>query len=220
MMGRIRGRPATLTGMSAVLRMATPDDAGAILAIYAPVVRETPISFELEPPKPEEIHRRIAGVLGFAPWLVCEIDGTVAGYAYASRFRDRAAYQWSVETTVYVDEGFRRRGVSGALYGALFQCLRLQGFRTAVAGITLPNEASVRAHEAAGFRPAGVVHRVGFKFGSWWDVGFWDLDLTPPAADQLPAPPIAPAEASKNAAWSAALREFAAMVRAPDGRGP
>ncbi len=201
--------------MPATLRIATPDDAASILAIYTPIVRETHISFELDPPTPGEMRRRIADLLGFAPWLVCEIGGAPAGYAYAARFRDRAAYRWSVETTVYVDPRFHRRGVAGALYGALFQCLRLQGFRTVVAGITLPNEASVRAHEAAGFRPAGAVHRVGFKLGSWWDVGFWDADLTPSGADGEPAPPIPPAQASADPAWGAALRDSAVLVREP-----
>ncbi len=200
--------------MAAVLRMATSDDAASILVIYAPIVRETPISFELEPPAEREMRRRVADVLTLAPWIVCEADGAFAGYAYASRFRDRAAYRWSVETTVYVDPRFHRRGVAGALYGALFQCLRLQGFRTAVAGITLPNEPSVRAHESAGFRPAGAVHRVGFKLGSWWDVGFWDMDLTPPGGNP-DRDPMAPARASADPAWGAALREFAGRIRAP-----
>jgi len=159
------------------IRMATPGDAGPVAEIYGPVVARTPISFEVDPPAAAEMERRIRAVLGFAPWIVCEEDGRVAGYAYASRHHERAAYRWSVDVSVYVREGSRRSGVGRALYGSLLPLLRLQGFCAAHAGITLPNEASVRIHESLGFRPVAVFPRVGFKQGAWHDVGYWQLEL-------------------------------------------
>lgn len=159
------------------IRLATPADAAPIAGIYAPIVAGTPISFELEAPTAREMARRIAAVLAFAPWLVCVEDGAVTGYAYAGRHHERAAYRWSVDLSVYVREGGRRTGVGTALYRALLALLRLQRFRAAHAGITLPNAASVGFHEALGFRPVGVFPRVGWKGGAWYDVGYWQLEL-------------------------------------------
>src|SRR4051812_33599939 len=124
--------------LRAMIRLATRKDAEAIAAIYHPIVAVTAISFETVPPAPAEMERRIATVLEIAPWLVFEERGAVAGYAYGSRHRDRAAYQWSVDVSVYVGEGTRRRGIGRALYRALFPLLELQGFYAAHAGITLP----------------------------------------------------------------------------------
>ncbi len=152
-------------------------DADAILEIYAPIVLDTPISFELEVPDVSEVVRRIGEHTTFAPWLVAYRGDECLGYAYGSEFRARAAYRPTVETTVYVSASSRRSGVGEALYSALFTELRAQRFRTAVAGITLPNEASVRFHEKFGFRKVGVFHRVGRKFDAWHDVGFWEQDL-------------------------------------------
>ena len=120
--------------MAVVIRLADEGDAAAVLAIYAPYVRDTAISFEAEPPAAEEMGRRIRSVLEQAPWLVCERDGEVIAYAYAARFHARAAYQWIVEVTVYVHRAHQRTGVGRALYVALLEALRLQGFR-AVVGI-------------------------------------------------------------------------------------
>ena len=112
------------------------------------------------------------------PWLVCEIDGDVAGYAYATTHRVRAAYRWSVDTSVYVDAAPAAAGVGRGLYRSLFAILAAQGFVNAFAGIALPNPGSVALHEAVGFEPLGVYRRVGFKFGDWHDVGWWQLALT------------------------------------------
>jgi len=157
--------------------MATPDDGAQVAEIYRPIVAETAISFEEEPPTAAEMARRIEAGTSQAPWLACESGGRIFGYAYASRHRERAAYRWSVDVSVYVREAHRRTGVGRALYTSLFALLRLQGFCAAHAGITLPNPASVRLHESMGFRPAGVYPLVGFKQGAWRDVGFWQLAL-------------------------------------------
>jgi len=159
------------------IRMATSADAAPIADIYRPIVATTAISFETEPPSSAEIEGRIAAVTGSAPWLVWDEGGQVAGYAYASRHRERAAYRWCVDVSVYVREGRRRGGLGRALYGSLFALLRLQGFCAAHAGITLPNPASIALHESLGFVPVGVYRKVGFKAGAWLDVGWWQLEL-------------------------------------------
>lgn len=157
--------------MPPVIRTAEESDAEGVLSIYAPVVRETAISFELEPPSLEEMRERIRSLRGRLPWLVCAEGPEVCGYAYADRFRTRAAYQWSAEVTVYVSPTWRRRGVGQALYTSLLEALRLLGYRSAFAGIALPNPASVALHEALGFLPAGTFSTAGFKLGQWHDVG-------------------------------------------------
>lgn len=169
-------------------RIATVADARELQEIYAPYVRDTCISFETEPPTVEEMALRIAAVSERWPWLVCEEGGRILGYAYASAHRARAAYRWSVDAAVYVQQGARRRGIGTALYGALFPLLRLQGFFNAYAGITLPNAASVGLHEAMGFRPVGVYRDVGYKMGAWRDVGWWHLALRKPTPE--PVPPV------------------------------
>ena len=173
-----------------LIRLATLDDAPAIAAIYRPIVESTPISFETVAPDADEIRRRIHEVLGAHVWLVCERDGVVAGYAYASKHRARAAYQWSVDTSVYVDDRFRRRGVGHALYLSLLAVLSAQGYANAFAGITLPSPASVGLHERVGFTPLGVYRRVGYKLGAWHDVGWWQRpldrsDAVPPVVRSL-----------------------------------
>lgn len=167
--------------MNATIRLATEDDAPKILDIYAPIVRETVISFEYEVPSETEMRGRIRSKLDHQyPWLVMERDGELMGYAYAGRWRDRAAYDWTVETTVYVNSAARRGGVGRTLYRALFAILRLQGFVQAVAGVTLPNDPSVGLHEAVGFVPTGITHNAGYKFGNWHGVAFFELNLQPP----------------------------------------
>ncbi|MDE2747505.1 MAG: GNAT family N-acetyltransferase [Chloroflexota bacterium] len=174
--------------MSAVIRLASATDAAAIRQIYRPIVRDTHISFEQTAPSSKEIAARIEKTLTQYPWLVCEIGGQIAGYAYAGAFRSRAAYQWTAETTVYIHAGFQRRGVSRALYTSLLALLREQGYCQAVGVIALPNDASIRAHEALGFRRIGVFKGVGYKADAWRDTGWWQLELRPPPAD--PQPPL------------------------------
>ncbi|MGH0028271.1 MAG: arsinothricin resistance N-acetyltransferase ArsN1 family B [Myxococcota bacterium] len=195
--------------MSARLRPARSDDAEGCAAIYAPIVRDTPISFEIDPPTPADMGQRIAARPEL-PWLVCEIDGAVAGYACAAPHRARAAYRWSVDVSVYNHADWRRRGVGSALYHALFGILAHQGFHRAYAGITLPNPASVALHEGCGFAPLGVYKRVGFKCGAWHDVGWWDRDLAEPTLP--PAPPRPFAELAGDAAVVRALADGAARL--------
>jgi phosphinothricin acetyltransferase len=142
------------------------------------------------------MEQRIAATLPHFPWLVEEQQGQVVGYAYASRHHERAAYQWSVNVSVYIDEAHRRRGVGRALYTKLFDLLRQQGLCGAYAGITLPNAGSVGLHESLGFRPVGIYRAVGHKLGAWYDVGWWQLSL----CERIPDPPP-----PRPPAWKAAL---------------
>lgn len=168
-----------------MIRLAHLADAEAIREIYAPSIREGAISFEYEVPTMEEMQRRIHEVLRWAPWLVFEERQRVLAYAYASRHRERAAYQWSVETSVYVHPDGRRRGLARQLYIELFERLRKQGFYGAYAGVTLPNPASVSLHESLGFKPVGIYEKVGYK-GAWRDVGWWQLELAPRVGEPIP----------------------------------
>ena len=188
--------------MSATIRLVTEDDAPRILEIYAPIVRETVISFEYEVPSEDEMRQRIRGKLEHGyPWLVMERDDLLLGYAYAGRWRDRAAYDWTVETTIYVNSAARRGGVGRTLYKALFDVLRLQGFVQAVAGVTLPNDASVGLHQAVGFIPTGTTNNAGYKFGGWYGVAFFEMTLqTPP---DVPEPTRDVARLVGTEAWKA-----------------
>lgn len=185
------------------VRVATPKDAPALAAIYAPYVRETAISFETEPPDAAEMAVRMTRVGQAFPWLVYEEAGVVLGYAYGGPFKERAAYRWSTETTVYVAREGHRRGVGRALYSRLLPILALQGFHYAYGGITVPNDASVGLHEACGFRPMGVFPEAGYKFGAWRDVGYWGLQLSSP--EGAPAEPVAFSEAI----WSHSAKSVA-----------
>jgi L-amino acid N-acyltransferase YncA len=163
--------------VNGTIRYVTPGDAEAIAAIYAPYILETPISFETAPPDGAAMRKRIEHHTETHPWLVYVLDGRVAGYAYAGRHHERAAYDWSCEVSVYVDRALHRRGIGRALYTALLGSLRKLGYYPAIAGVTEPNEASTGLHEAMGFRRAGVNRNVGFKDGRWWDVACLEVSL-------------------------------------------
>lgn len=174
------------------IRSADPGgDADACAAIYAPSVEGSSISFEEEAPSAAEMAARIARVSDTHPWLVAELDGAVAGYAYACRFLERPAYRWTASVSVYVDERLWGRGVGRALYLELFERLRRQNFRNASAGITLPNPASVALHRSLGFVEVGVSREIGWKEGAWRDIGWWQLQLVP-AGDGPPPEPLPP----------------------------
>jgi phosphinothricin acetyltransferase len=162
------------------LRVARPDDAAAIAGIYAPFVTGSAVSFETEPPGEAAMRIRIEAGGDLYPWLVGEDeDGTVLGYAYAARFRERPAYRFAVETSVYLRGGAAGRGLGRRLYEPLLAILEEQGFTQAIAAITLPNAASVRLHERLGFERAGTYRQVGWKLGAWHDVGLWQKALAP-----------------------------------------
>jgi phosphinothricin acetyltransferase len=183
--------PAAILCLGMRIRAATEQDAEGVRAIYAPIVRETAISFEWEEPDVVEMARRIRTIGAEYPWVVTEDSGTVVGYAYAYPWRARAAYRWVAETAIYVAPAARRRGVARATYAELLLWMRQLGYRSAIGGIALPNPASVALHETLGFRHVSDFPRAGFKFGRWHDLGFWRLELEPlPGA---PAPPLPPA---------------------------
>lgn len=160
-----------------LVRDATVDDAAACAAIYAPYVTGTAITFELEPPAGAEMAERIASAQHAHAWLLLEVDGRVAGYAYGGVFNRRPAYRWSCEVSVYLEMGRRRTGAGRALYQALLPRLARRGYRKAIAGMTLPNAASEGLHRAMGFRPVGTYEQIGYKLGRWHDVAWMQLDL-------------------------------------------
>lgn len=163
-----------------LIRLAGAADAAAIAAIYAPFVTDTPVSFEEEAPDAAEMALRIAGDgRGLHPWLVAGADGVVVGYASSSPFRSRPAYRWTVETGVYLAPQARGRGIGRALMEALLNLLSRQGFTAAVAGITLPNAASVALHEKLGFTRTAIYRNTGFKLGEWRTVEVFTRDLAP-----------------------------------------
>ena len=196
--------------MKACIRLASEHDAAQISEIYAPIVEDTSFSFELTAPTTADMRQRIVQTLEWLPWLSCEVDGAVGGYCYANPHRVRAAYQWSVEVSVYVHAAFRQRGAARALYTSLFALLRLQGFYNAYAGIALPNDTGVRLHESLGFAPIGVYQGVAYKRGAWHDVGWWHLRLQDLAAE--PQPALSLPSAMQAPGWEAALGAGARLL--------
>jgi phosphinothricin acetyltransferase len=179
--------------------------------IYAPAVVKSVTSFELVAPDAQEMTARLGRVLAQYPWLVAELDGSVVGYAYASVHNDRAAYRWSASVAVYVDPDVHRRGVGTALYVSLFEILALQNIRNAYAGITLPNAASEGMHGRAGFSLVGTYHHVGYKFGAWHDVAWFERAILPTVID--PPEPIPFSNLRKGPQVAAALAKGQALLR-------
>jgi L-amino acid N-acyltransferase YncA len=174
------------------VRVATENDAAAVARIYAPYVCETAISFEEIPPSPDEMSGRIGRTLSTHPFLVFEDDGSVVAYAYASPHRERPAYRWSADVAIYAAPEVHRRGAGRALYARLLDILGRQGFHAAFAGITLPNTNSAGLHEAMGFEHVGTCAEVGFKLGSWRDVGWWQYRIAsgPPCGAPIAFPDL------------------------------
>ncbi|PKN78377.1 MAG: GNAT family N-acetyltransferase [Chloroflexi bacterium HGW-Chloroflexi-9] len=199
--------------MTSTIRLAIAADAPAIQAIYAPIVRDTFISFEVNPPSVEEMAARITSTVARYPYLVLDDGGAVRGYAYASTFRPRAAYDWSVETTIYLRDDSRGTGVGRALYEGLIAALRAAGYRQAYAGIALPNEASVALHERVGFTHMGTFERAGYKMGDWRSVGWWQLLLPVPPAGEPPPPTRGITEVIDTTEVQDALRAALAHLR-------
>jgi phosphinothricin acetyltransferase len=171
-----------------LIRLGAAEDAAGVLAIYAPIVQLTSISFEISVPTVDEMSDRIVGRQPTHPFLVAEGPEGILGYTYAGRFNPRAAYGWTVETSVYVADHAQGQGVGRALYTALLEVLTLQGFRQAVGIIALPNDTSVALHQRYGFQRIGTFEAVGWKFGAWHDVEWWQRPLA--RAGTIPTPPV------------------------------
>jgi L-amino acid N-acyltransferase YncA len=189
--------------MPTKIRIATPADAAAVAEIYGPFCEHSPITFETERPTIGEIENRIRRIVERFPWLICENETEMIGYAYAGPHRDRAAYRWCVDVAIYLSGNRRGQGFGTALYRVLFQLLRIQGYYQAYAGITLPNPASIRLHQRLGFEPVGVYKRVGFKANAWHDVSWWALSLQP--ADRPPAEALLIRDAFEREDFRAAI---------------
>lgn len=189
------------------LRIVAADDAAAIAEIYRPYVEETAVTFEEKPPMPTELEDRIADTVETYPWFVAEREGSVVGYAYAGQLRKRSAYRWVTELSVYVDRSARGAGIGSALYAALLETLREQGFTSAYGVVTLPNPESVGFHEAFGFERAALLPEVGYKHGEWHDVAWFERSLADRSVD--PADPT-PFSACRDAEWLATILEAAA----------
>jgi L-amino acid N-acyltransferase YncA len=193
------------------IRRAHPDDAPSVQSIYAPIVRDTPISFEVDIPSVEDMQGRIIKTMETYPWIVCEYDAQTIGYAYASRHQERAAYQWAVNVSVYIHEDWRRKKIGQALYTTLFSLLRAQGFYHAFAGITISNPGSIGLHEHMGMLLIGIYKQIGYKVDKWYDVGWWQLILQD-LPESLPHDPIPQAKLDP-AIWQTAVEQGEIILR-------
>jgi len=194
------------------IRLATAKDSARFLEIYGPFVQNTVVSFEYTVPEEAEFAKRVNSVLEKLPWLVCEIDGIIVGYTYASMHKARAAYQWSVDTSVYIDPAHHGKHIGTALYTALFDLLKVQGYINVYAGLALPNIKSEGLHKSLGFVPVGVFHHVGYKLGAWHDTKMLELELA-----GLPEKPIQPktiGEVKDTEEFSKIVKSAALMVKA------
>ena len=180
----------------AIIRLTNEKDAEGILAIYAPYIKNTSYTFETEVPSINAFAERINNYMINWPWLVYEIDGIIAGYAYATRYRERTAYQWCTEASVYIHDDFQKKGIAKILYSALIEILRVQGFRNVYAVINLPNEKSVEFHEGCGFTHFATYGKVGYKLGKWKNVGWWQLSINDYSNE--PGAPIKFSELNKD----------------------
>ena len=167
-------------------RLACAGDSDALRQIYAQYI-DTPVTFECSLPSRQEFAARVSGILEHYPYLVCEEQGRLAGYAYAHRQMEREAYQWNAELSIYLHWEFVSRGLGRRLYSTLMELLRLQEIHTVYGGVTLPNEPSERLHRSLGFQCAGVYRNTGYKCGAWHDVAWFEKRLLPPSAGK-PAP--------------------------------
>jgi L-amino acid N-acyltransferase YncA len=197
--------------MDAIIRPAERKDCAAMLDIYTYYVNETAITFELEPPSLVEFERRFDTYTELFPWFVCEIGDEAVGYSYAYKFKERPAYGWAAECTVYVKNGMHRRGIGRALYACLLDTLKLQGYLTAIGVICVPNENSEALHRFFGFAKQSDIKNVGYKLGEWRDVAWYSVPLGGYPAK--PAPPLPIGKVNKTEEFRALLKESAKMVR-------
>lgn len=160
-----------------VIRFAKAEDAEAILGIYEKYIKYTAVTFEIEVPTVEEFKKRMETIMAQFPWLVCEADGVIVGYAYASKHGERAAYRWSADLSVYINEAYHRNHIASELYGAVIELLQKQGYFTVYAGVSTPNAKSEAFHAAYGFRNLGEFKNVGYKLGEWRGVAWYELPI-------------------------------------------
>lgn len=160
-----------------VIRLVNEADAEQILSIYAPYIRDTVITFEYDIPTNDEFRNRIKEISTDYPYIVCLSDEKIVGYAYAHRHKERAAYQWNAELSVYIDESHKRCGIGKTLYGVLIEILKLQNVHNIYGGVTFPNEGSERLHEYFGFKKLGVYHSTGYKCNAWHDVMLFEKTI-------------------------------------------
>jgi len=197
-------------GIRKNIRLATEADTVALLEIYAPYVRDTAVTFEYVVPSVADFRKRIVETLAKYPWLVCEIGCEIAGYAYASPYHERAAYGWSADVSIYVHPDYHRQKVGKALYGALLQLLKYQGFCTVYACITSSNAISMRFHETFHFKPVGTFHNAGSKLGQWHDVTWLERPLG--ACPAVPKPPKTIGEIKDTPAFEAIIANAVQII--------
>ncbi|MFV0606034.1 MAG: GNAT family N-acetyltransferase [Niabella sp.] len=171
-----------------IIREIETKDLNAVLGIYSPFINDTAVTFETIQPGFDLFKQRVASVTQQYPWLVAEEDGIILGYAYASSYRERKAYQWCCEVSIYLHPNSKGKGIAGNLYKALIEILHIQEFCNAYAVIALPNDNSVRFHEKYGFKWFATYNNVGYKLGKWHNVGWWQLAIQPPKEN--PSDPI------------------------------
>jgi len=193
-----------------MIRVATKNDTAGMLEIYAPFILNSGITQETEVPSVEDFQQRVISNLAERPWLVCEINNQVAGYAYAGKHRDRKGYQWCTEPSVYISEKYFALGVANALYSALFEILKLQGYVNAYAVITLPNDRSIAFHKKFGFDYLTTYKKIGYKLGQWHDVGWMQYEINPHNED--PTEPIKFTQIDKAIANSI-LKKSSALLK-------
>lgn len=179
-----------------IIRNIKSADIISVLNIYAPFIANSTVTFENEIPNIDSFTNRIEHYVALFPWLVADVDGKISGYAYASKYRDREAYQWMVECSIYLDPDFAGKGIAKNLYNALFEILKIQGIYKVFAVIGLPNLKSVSFHEKMGFTWFATYKNVGYKLGKWLNVGWWELILSEPK--DTPKTPIPYAKLNKN----------------------
>lgn len=196
------------------IRLASEADSASVLQIYAPYITETAITFECQVPTDEEFRGRMAEIQRKYPWLVCEVNGHIVGYAYASSYREREAYQWSVSLSVYVDPRYQGQNIGSSLYYALLEFLKKQGFYSAYASVAQPNVKSERLQESFGLKPIGIYKNAGYKLGQWLDVKWFGLVMQEP--DESPTVPQAISEIENTDECRMILEKAAQMIREKD----
>lgn len=194
------------------IRMASPEDAGELLEIYTPYILETSITFEYDVPTVEEFRARIAEKLRRHPWLVAQKGDRLLGYAYASRYGGRSAYQWDAEGSIYFRPEAQGTGVAAILYRCLMELLEAQGVRNFYGCITHPNPPSEIFHRKLGFQDIGIFPKAGYKQGQWWDVLWNQHPLGEKSVD--PAPPLMMAQLDPRTVAEALRRANAALAAA------